>query len=731
MNRVFPLLPALAAWLVAAPLSAQQARWEIEARDPSGTVTYDLATGFATGTNGIVVRYNGIVLTADSASVNQTTGEAIAEGRVRVQSGDMLWAGEHIRYNFLTRALRSESFRAGRAPLFAGGQGVSGDMTNEVYTATNAFLTLDDFERPFFTVRARRLVIEPGRRFVAHGATLYAGAVPVFYLPYFSQRQDASRPGILLHPGYDSRFGGFLLGSYGWRWGQTVDARLQADYRARRGFAGGTDLNFHLGQWGEAMLRYYYLHDEQPELDANLAPYDEDRQRLDFRWFARPFTNTTFKARAGYASDDGVRREFFEGEHRRDIQPNTFIEARHFWDNFALSARVQPRVNDFFNSIERLPEVRLAGFRQSIAATPLFYESDSSVGYFRRRFAETNVIPGLDYEAARADTFHQVLLPHTFLGWLNVTPRVGGRLGYYSEAEGPGAATQEETRALLHTGVEASFKASRTWAGAHSRLLQLDGLRHILEPSLNYAYIPRPGTRPNELPQFDYELPALHLQPLTAPDFNAIDTLDAQNVLRLGLRNRLQTRRDGRTEEFLHWDVFTDWRLDRAPGQETWNNLWSEFQIQPRAWLAFDAMNRFDVRAGQMRLAYHALTLQPHTRWHWRGAYLYLRDDFSPAATAWGPGEESAISALHFRLNENWGARLTHYYDLRQHELREHGYALYRDFRSWTGALTLRIHQGRFGDTEYSIGFNLSLKALPRYEVGQDTVLRDVLPTDY
>lgn len=730
MNRVFPLLLALVALALAAPLRAQQASWEIEARDATGTVTYDLATGLATGTNGIVVRYNGIVLTADSATVNKTTGEAVADGNVRVQSGDMLWTGEHIRYNFLNRSLRSESFRAGKSPVFVGGQAVTGDLTNEVYTATNAFLTLDDYERPFFKVRARRLVIEPGKRFAAHGATLYAGSVPVFYLPYFSQRQDATRPGILVKPGYDSRFGGYLLGSYGWRWGQAVEARLHADYRAKRGFAGGPDLDLHLGQWGDAMLRYYYLHDDDPELDLNLQPYDADRQRLDFNWFARPETNTTLKARVGYASDDGVRREFFEGEYRRDPQPNTFVEARHFWDNFALSARAQARVNDFFNSVERLPEVRLAGFRQSIAATPLFYESDSSAGWYRRRFSETNVIPGLDYEAARADTFHQILLPHTFFGWLNVTPRVGGRLSYYSEAEGPGAVTQEETRAILHTGVEASFKASRTWANVQSDLLHLDGVRHILEPSINYAYIPRPGTRPNELPQFDYELPALHLQPLTAPDFNAIDALDAQNVVRLGVRNRLQTKRAGRAEEFLFWDVFTDWRLDREPGEETWNDLWSEFKIKPRAWLAFDAMNRFDVRHGEMRLAYHALTLQPNTRWHWRGAYLYLRDDFAPAATAWGPGEESAVSTFYFRLNENWGARLSHYYDLRAHELREHGYALYRDFRSWTGALALRIRENRFGRTEYTIGFNLSLKALPRYDVGEDTVLRDVLLTE-
>ena len=65
----------------------------------------------------------------------------------------------------------------------------------------------------------------------------------------------------------------------------------------------------------------------------------------------------------------------------------------------------------------------------------------------------------------------------------------------------------------------------------------MDGLRHIIQPSFNYVSVPHPTRSPRELPQFDYELPSTRLLPLDYPDYNAIDSIDSQNVVRLGLRD--------------------------------------------------------------------------------------------------------------------------------------------------------------------------------------------------
>ena len=72
----------------------------------------------------------------------------------------------------------------------------------------------------------------------------------------------------------------------------------------------------------------------------------------------------------------------------------------------------------------------------------------------------------------------------------------------------------EEQREVFNTGAEVSFKASRTWAGAKSKFWEINGVRHIVMPSVNYAYVPNPSIDPSRLPQFDYELPSAELLPL-------------------------------------------------------------------------------------------------------------------------------------------------------------------------------------------------------------------------
>ena len=170
----------------------------------------------------------------------------------------------------------------------------------------------------------------------------------------------------------------------------------------------------------------------------------------------------------------------------------------------------------------------------------MFYESESSVGYFRHRFANdiTNY-----YAAFRGDTYHQVTVPFTFFDWLNFLPRLARRYTYYGEAQGPGAMTTEHNRTLFNTGAELTFKASRVWPAVSSSFFEMNGLRHIIQPSINYVYVPRPSVAPQQLPQFDTELPTTRLLPIEFPDYNAIDAIDAQNVLRLSLHNKFQTKR--------------------------------------------------------------------------------------------------------------------------------------------------------------------------------------------
>ena len=84
---------------------------------------------------------------------------------------------------------------------------------------------------------------------------------------------------------------------------------------------------------------------------------------------------------------------------------------------------------------------------------------------------------------------------------------------------------------------------------------------------------------------------------------------------------------------------------------------------------------------------------------------------------------ESLIAAtFYWRLNDNWGFRTQHHYEMRDGVLEYQYYTVYRDFRSWTGSLTFRVRESRFGPDDYTVAFALSLKAFPRFGLGSDAV---------
>jgi lipopolysaccharide assembly outer membrane protein LptD (OstA) len=694
------------------------------------------------GTNWFYVKYRDSFLTAESGRLNQQTGEVEADGHVRIESGDQIWVGEHIRYNFKTHQMQSEEFRTGKPPVFAAGRELTGNTTNRTYTARHVFVTTDDISNPAFRVRASRVKIVPGKYVEMWNAVLYMDGVPAFYFPYYERNLGERANNYNFLPGDRTAYGPYLLNTYTWFLGDNTDGKIHLDYRERRGVGVGPDLQLQLGRWGDFAFKYYYLHDQNPNTSistnsfANLEPIPENRQRFYFAWQATPFTNLNVKALVNYQSDPLVLHDFFEGDYTENPQPITFVEVNKYWENWSLDAETTPRLNNFFDQVERLPDVKLTGFRQQVFDTPIYYESESSAGYYRQVFANTNELfantngPFADYSAARADTYHQLLLPWRFFGWLNVTPRVGGRFTYYSNEGGPGGTNSETWRKVFNTGVETSFKASRLWTGATNSLLQIDGLRHIIEPSVNYVFVPEPSTPPSQLPQFDSELPSLQILPIQFPDYNDIDSIDSRNVIRFGLRNTLQTRRDGQLENLLNWNVMLDWRLKPdtstnalnlgAPGpQQTFDDLYSALTFRPRTWLVLESRLRYNINDSHLNLAFHQLTFTPNERWSWGLGHWYLHGGFPGSGDG---GNNYITSTIFYRLNDNWGLRATDNFNAQNGRMQEQFYSIYRDLRSWTGAVTFRVIDNGTGPKDFTVAFSFSLKARPKMPLGGDAV---------
>jgi len=697
---------------------------QIDTNAPVGDV--EMRGSLVIATNGLWVRYHDALLTAQRGTADRDTGDVHADGDVRLEQSGMLWVGEHLDYNFKTRRMSSEQFRTGRPPAFAEGHDLHGDISNQTYSAAHVLMTSDDVDDPGVYVRAHRIRIVPGKYFEAWNAVLFVHGVPVFYFPYYKRNLGPHANNFNFLPGYRSAYGGYLLTTYTWWLTDDINGALHADYRARRGFGAGPDIDLRMHRWGDASIKYYYLHDQHPTLGTNGLPgllnIPQNRQRVYFGYQATPFTNLDLKSVINYQTDPLVLHDFFEGEYTRDPQPVTYVEANKFWDNWSLDALTTPRLNTFFDQTERLPDVRLTGWRQQIFDTPVYYESQSSAGYYRNMFADTNALfgstnnLGANVSAARADTFQQLLLPFTLFGWLNITPRVGGRLTYYSHETGPAGTNNATYRKVFITGADASFKASQLWSGATNHFFDIDGIRHIIEPSASYAFVPHPSVAPPQLPQFDTQLPGPLLLPIELPDYNDIDSIRYENVIRFGLRNTLQTKREGEIQHLLDWNVLLDWNLHPQAGQQTFNDLYSQFELRPRSWLTLESQTRYNINSGRVNLAYNEAVFSPNEWWSWSIGHEYTRRGFIDN------GDNLLSSTMFLRVNDNWGFRATDNFNGVSGRLQQQFYTVYRDMRSWTGALTFRVTDNGIGPKDYTIACAFSFKAHPSHSVGSDAV---------
>ena len=702
-------------------LKAQEAvsPWQVKGLNANSVITTNLKSGETRATNGVRVKYKAgkseaAELTANSATINYESGRVVATGNVILNRDGAIWKSERIEYNFRSKQIKSAQFRSGTAEIFIQGENMFGNRTNGVYQARNIIFTTDNTKDPDFSIKAKEVEVATGKHIVFREATLYAGKVPLLHLPYY-KRSLKSRPlNLRLSPGYKSEWGPYLLSSFRLPGNEEFKGEFNLDYRADRGFGLGPRIQYKSPEWGEGNLNLYRASDDDPLTDSRGIAINRER---DLAQWSHRFKRGSLTATSvlSYESDEYMRRDFFEDQYQKNVQPNSYFELSKDWSNYNLSLLAQPRVNAFYEGIQRTPDVKLSGTRHQLGNSPFYYDTESSVGYLERRYNYAS--SSNDYGLLRADTLHQIYLPKTYGGWLNVTPRIGTRLTHYGESNGVGSTKTSSERYIAHTGLEISTKFSKMMPEIDNKLLGIsNGARHIIQPSINYAFIPNPNRVPDELDKFDYEITGPRLLPIDLPEYNAIDNIDSQNVLRMSLRNRLQTKRSKSLVDVIDWDVYTDWRLDPNTSQNTFADAFSDAYLQPRDWLTLNSNLRYDIDNSLWRTYTHGFSIHPESH-EWSinaGQYYYLAQPSVSSADR----TDVYYSGLGLRLNENWSLSTRQYYDSKAGQMSQHDYILYRDMRSWTFFIDLSFRKdtGRRRD-DTSISFNYSLKAFPRQPV--------------
>ena len=114
-------------------------------------------------------------------------------------------------------------------------------------------------------------------------------------------------------------------------------------------------------------------------------------------------------------------------------------------------------------------------------------------------------------------------------------------------------------------------------------------MRHVFQPFADYSFV-HASKSPSDILQFDRLTPSTQLPSIDFPQFTALDTITSWSILRMGMRNRLETRRDDGTMEWLSISNYLDYNLERPvfPGfstEQTFSNLISAVDFAPLPWL--------------------------------------------------------------------------------------------------------------------------------------------------
>jgi lipopolysaccharide assembly outer membrane protein LptD (OstA) len=730
MRKLFlPILGVLcAATLAQAELASQKQPIEITA---TGDTNY--RDGLATAHGNVAIHSGDSDIYADSAQYNPKTREILAEGNVRIYRTTGIFVGERAIYNIDTKEIRAVDMRTDKVPYLVGGENVT-TISEGAFLVSKGTFTTHDSSNPDFRLQAKTLRIYEQDRVVFQNVTFYVKDIPIFWWPYMYQSLNDAFS-YMVSPAYLSSWGPSILFRVSMPITDDIKMQIRLDYRSRRGVALGLEPDIRYGKdktsW--ARLRTYFLRDTHPDINRTSevrvgVPKDRYRVSLQDRTnFAEDVHGIVDITKL---SDEFLLQDFYPGEFQLDPKPDNVVAVTKRATNYTLTAITRFQANDFFEQTERLPEVVLDIERTPLFGGPFFYEGETGIANLHRSFASDSGFQ--NYGTLRFDSFHQILYPNTYFGWLSIVPRVGIRGTYYDETrdlgktlltpptdnpfipdflrvdlEEPVQYGGDRFRTVVNAGAEASFKISRVWENAQSRGLGLDGLRHVIQPFTNFSWVSSSDSNPISILQFDRFQPSTQLRPLDFPQFTSIDSIDNWTIARLGVRNRLQTRRDDLTVSWMDVETYIDVNFDNPFDKTQYSNLFNKINFTPVPWASFGIASQVPVFEKGFTEVNTNVSIQPIANLQFNFGHRYLNQNPFFA--------NSSLYVLggYYRINDNWGIGIQEQYEGTTGILEQQRYSIYRDLTSWVASIGAIIRDNG-GVKEYGVLLTFTLKALPK-----------------
>ncbi|MEI6034618.1 MAG: LPS assembly protein LptD [Verrucomicrobiae bacterium] len=706
--------------------------------------------GVAVAEDNVQIHYGEYDIYCDYAEYNPETRDVLLVGNIRVYTPKQVLTGQRSLFNLETKQMRAVEMSGSNYPMLFHAFNFRA-LSQKEFRVSDAMFTTDDSSKPDFHVKARSMRIYTDSRVVFSNSTVFIGQTPVFWFPYLFA--NINNTGFAFLPGYDSRWGAYLLTAYSFPLISGVDATARLEARSKFGPSMGLDLNMRYGKnnrsYGKLRTDYVFETADVTTVSSPGEPAETrttNRYRVSFQQRLFLTDDIYMTADINVLSDVDFLQDFYPGEFRIDPQPDNVLAVTKWDEVYTLNLIARWQVNNFQDVTERLPEFVLDFKQVDFFGTPVNYDGETGVANLRRKFSNSPSAGETeypDYGAARFDTFHQWSLPKTLFGWLTVTPKVGIRGTYYSQSGAFQTQTGGDTaidpvtglttvinpqlessplnnpspvlqnkgavfRAVGNYGIEASAKFSKTFERIQSRWLGLDGLRHVIQPYVNYSGVYNAGPKPSDIYQFDRVVSSTQLLPLNFPQFTAVDSIDTWNIVRIGARQRLQTRRSNSTIQWFSLDTFMDLNLDSPYSDAPVSNVFNVIAFNPVPWAGLTIESQLPVTNQGFTEINTSLNFMPTRDWSLRIGQRYIDGNNFFA-------DDNQVNFYSYlRLNDHWGFSIYEQYEMVSQVLQYQRYLVHRDLSSWVASIGAEVRDNLGGDREIGLLLVMTLKDAPQ-----------------
>ncbi len=656
---------------------------------------YDDASKETVVTGNARLTYGDLLLTADEIRYSAATSLATAKGNFVLTYGKRRLVADEGTYNLATKGIQVRNLRMGEFPVYLWGDTVDGTLDEMVFTNATVFFRENASYTP--SIHARRLTYARGKIVRADGLSIGLLGGHFISFPHFEQSLNGTFVSYLsARIGYRGNLG--VLAELGFHLPVADGVKLGADVGlySSRGVMVGPSGRYHGSGADSSVDGYFrsgYIYDSGDRRTDILGdPVPANRSYFEWQHQQHIGDHFTLTGQLNYWSDSEILRDFRSREFYSVQQPDSFLEAAYTGDNYSLSAFTRVNPNTYFRMQERLPEIR---FDQMPTALPL--------GFYERFNASAAVLEAPAYlsnpslRTNRLDAYYGLERPIAATPWLAVTPVAGGRVTYYTDALG---GKDTYTRTIGEVGFDAHLLSSGTF-NYQNPLWEIDGLRHIFEPTLSYRYAPEAGNGRAYIPPIDSQVFSTYLQPLSLADSRNIDDLTSLNTLRLQFNNTLQTRdKTYGSRNLASLNFAADYRFDRAAGRSPLSDIYTEFALTPAPWMRWEVFNRFDPHTPSQQELNTALEIKDQDWWTLRLASHFLKADY-----------EEYYLEYRQRLNEVFDVTGLWRYDARNSRFNEQSYGVWQRLgQTWAVRYEVSFFNGQ--SREGHIAFNVEVELL-------------------